>query len=222
MQATRPVASLAAIPGVTARLAAILGALAALVARAFLNNPRHVACIVPLYTYIRRTACRFDRVMARLAAGHRPSGATTASRPAHRRATPRPPRLYPTNRFWLVTALRHEAAGYGSQLNHLLNEPETAALIAAAPQAARLLRPLCRMLGIAPAALQAPPRRPPAAAAPRPAPRPRPPAAPRHDPPDDIGAISPPPGAWPRPICERLLERWPWTWIAASHPVATG
>ena len=37
-----------------------------------------------------------------------------------------------------------------SQLRHLLRDAEFAAFLAAAPQAGRLLRPLCRMLGIGP------------------------------------------------------------------------
>ena len=41
-----------------------------------------------------------------------------------------------------------EAAGCGSQLQFLLTDPEFAALIAAAPQMGRVLRPLCRMLGV--------------------------------------------------------------------------
>jgi hypothetical protein len=205
-------APLAAIPDVTRRLAAILGALAALVARAFLKDIRHVACIVPLWNYIGRTARRFDRVMARLAAGQlHPATprARTARPPSPRETTPRPPRGYPTNRDWLLAALRHEAAGYGSQLNHLLSEPETAALIAAAPQAARLLRPLCRMLGISPAAI-------------RPTPCPATPSRqpgrrPRHDPPEAAPAPDPA-GPRSRPLCPHLLERWPWAAPGSSPP----
>ena len=44
-----------------------------------------------------------------------------------------------------------EASAAASQLQALLGDPEMAALIAAAPrQMGRVLRPLCRMLGIAP------------------------------------------------------------------------
>ncbi len=59
-----------------------------------------------------------------------------------------------------------QTASGASQLQHLLAEPEMAALIAAAPQMGRILRPLCRMLGVRP-----PPglRAPPPARAPAPA-----------------------------------------------------
>ena len=49
---------------------------------------------------------------------------------------------------WLVKAGGHQAAGFGSQLQHLLAAPEMAELLAAAPQAVRLLRPLCRALAV--------------------------------------------------------------------------
>ena len=42
----------------------------------------------------------------------------------------------------------YEAAGYAEQVRALLAEPEMVALIQSAPQARRVLAPLCRMLGI--------------------------------------------------------------------------
>ena len=194
---------LAAIPGLTARLALILGSLAALVARAFLRHPVHAVHIVPLWTYITRTARRFTRTLDRLAAGTlRPRTA----RPNRKRAAaaPRKPRGYPTTRAWLRATLAHEANGYGSQLTHLLDQPETKALLQAAPQAARLLRPICHFLGIQPDAIRPLPR-PPAPMPPRlPRLRAEPPAAP--------AAFNPRP---PRPLCPRLLYRWPWNALPA-------
>ena len=49
---------------------------------------------------------------------------------------------------WLVIAGKHQAVGYGSQLQHLLAEPEMAALLEASPQARRVLRPLLRALAV--------------------------------------------------------------------------
>ena len=49
---------------------------------------------------------------------------------------------------WLVVAGKHQAVGYGSQLQHLLGEPEMAALLEASPQARRVLRPLLRALAV--------------------------------------------------------------------------
>ena len=53
-------------PGIARRLASILAALAALIAHAFLRNPRRVGIINRLWTRINRTAKRFARLMARL------------------------------------------------------------------------------------------------------------------------------------------------------------
>jgi hypothetical protein len=49
---------------------------------------------------------------------------------------------------WLVRAAAWHAAGYGCQLRAVLGQPEMVALLIAAPQAARILRPVCRMLAI--------------------------------------------------------------------------
>jgi len=50
----------------------------------------------------------------------------------------------------------HQAAGFASQLRHMLGEPEMIALLQASAQARRVLTPLCRMLGIEAELLQAP------------------------------------------------------------------
>jgi len=55
---------------------------------------------------------------------------------------------YPWRFGWLVRAAAWHAAGYGSQLRHVLGQPEIVALLEAAPQAQRILRPVCRMLMI--------------------------------------------------------------------------
>jgi len=198
---------LAAIPVITARLAIILGNLAALVARALLRHPVHVVHIVPLWNYIGRTARRFTRTLDRLAAGTLRARTPCPNRKAATSAAPRKLRGYPTTHAWLRATLAHEANAYGSQLSDLLDQPETRALLAAAPQAARLLRPICRMLGIQPDAV----RRPPRPAAPRP-PRPakaEPPRLPRlrAEPPAEPSVFSPRPL---QPLCPRLLDRWPW------------
>jgi len=58
------------------------------------------------------------------------------------------PRVWPLRFGWLVRAASWQAAGYGSQLDAVLRQPEMVALLMAAPQAARVLRPVCRMLMI--------------------------------------------------------------------------
>lgn len=103
-----------------------------------------------------RIAARFAIVAARVGAGslrtapsraeRRPAtGSSAASRPA---ASPTGP-LLPRGFAWLLRLLP-EAAAAGSQLQSLLCDPEMAALISAAPQIGRLLRPLCRMLAVQP------------------------------------------------------------------------
>jgi hypothetical protein len=145
----------AAAPAVGTSLGALIAGLIALIARAFLRNPRRVAIILPLCTRLNRAGQRFNRVMARLAAGTR----VRPSRARDRRGGA-PPAPLPTQCGWLLADLRHEAAYFHHRLDALLAEPETAAILAACPQAARILRPICRMLGLRPAALPPLPRRP--------------------------------------------------------------
>ena len=211
-------------PDLARRFGVIITLLAALVARAFLRDPRYVTIIVPLWTRLNRAARRFERIMARLAAGtpSRPSrpGRPSSPRPADARpaeARPFDPRLaaLPSTHAWLSQALGSEGRCHASQLNYLLREPGTAALIAASPQAARLLRPLCRILGLDPAILPPRPPRPrrepsepagpvaPAAPAPQAVQPPEPPSAP---PPEKPRMVL--------PSCPRMALRWPWV----PHP----
>jgi hypothetical protein len=140
----------AAAPALGAALRVLLAGLATLVARGLLRHPLHAAIIVPLWTRLNRTATRFDRLMARIAAGtERPR----PSRPRPGRAAGKPPIRLPSRRAWLLEALKHEAAHYTQRIEHLLADPATAALIAATPQARSLLRPLCQMLGVRHASL---------------------------------------------------------------------
>jgi len=57
-------------------------------------------------------------------------------------------RIWPGRFGWLVRAASYQAAGYGCQLRHILEQPEMVELLKATPQAARILRPVCRMLAI--------------------------------------------------------------------------
>eukprot|EP01037_Dinobryon_pediforme_P013344 gene13344-13458_t len=57
---------------------------------------------------------------------------------------------------WLIGLVGHEAAGRGSQLAALLEEPEMVALVRDVPEARRILAPLCWMLGVAFDPLRAP------------------------------------------------------------------
>jgi len=120
--------------------------------------------LILLWTRLQALSRRLAALAAWAAAGRaltRRRGLNVAPRAPTRRPPPAPfPRL-PHKFAWLVR-LVPEAACYGSQLRHLLAEPEMAALLAASPQARRLVRPLCRMLAVPPPAVPgAPPPDPP-------------------------------------------------------------
>ena len=163
------------------RFAAIIDLLCRTVAARIAGGRLAGPLILLIWRRLSRMGVRFAAIAARHEAGTLPAPRRRPRAP--RPARPRPPPLLPRGVAWLLR-LVPEAAGGASQLQHLLADAEMAALIAAAPQAGRILRPLCRMLGLRPPAVLAlPPRpaRPPAAscrgpAAPHPA---RPPQRPR-------------------------------------------
>jgi hypothetical protein len=165
MQAAPPIPVQAFAPDLARRFGLIIACLVALVSRRLLREPRLALLIVPLCTRLRRAARRFERLMVGLAAGRlplpHPSGAPTSASPgAPTSASPGAPTsaspgpggphrsVLPTGRGWLIRVLGYEAAGYASQLQALLAEPAAARLLAAAPTAGRILRPLSRMLAI--------------------------------------------------------------------------
>jgi hypothetical protein len=222
-------------PGFAGRFAAIAAGLVALVARAFLRHPSLAPLILPLCGRLNRNARRLATLMSRLArhgACRRRGEASGrgALAPRERSRTPKPP--IPTSQAWLVRTLRHEAAGFASQLSHLLAEPGVSELLDAAPTARRLLRPLCRMLGI--------PDTPPTGGVARQATSDTPPAggvarqaarrqgrsfAPRKllgvfpfKNPESVLAPSPPPRTLRPPPCPRLQNRWPWNTKTAAKP----
>lgn len=133
------------------------------------------ALVFLLWRRLSRLAVRFAALLARFHAGtlppprRRPVAAAnpgTVATPAAAAATAPPPPRLPSDRGWLIHRMR-ETVVYGEYLRRLLAEPEMAALLEAAPQAARLLRPLWRMLTTEPlpALLRRPPPiRPPAPA----------------------------------------------------------
>ena len=148
-------------PDLARRLRLILTTLAAIIARRFLREPRLAALIVPLWRRLNRATRRFERLMVRLAAGRLLKPHRSGPGGPHRGAG-----QLPTGRGWLVAALGPEAAACAMQLQTLLAEPAAAELLALAPTARRILRPLARMLAIGAFA----PRPRPARAAPEPSP----------------------------------------------------
>ena len=101
-----------------------------------------------LWHRIGRMTRRFEALFTRWQAGKLPK-----PRPS-RAGQPRTPRApsprLPRGRTWVVAQIGYHAAGRASQLQHLLADPDMAEFLHAAPQAGRLLRPLCHILGIDP------------------------------------------------------------------------
>ena len=96
------------------------------------------------YDRIGRAATRFHSLFTRWQTNTLP---TPRTRPAQsRQRAPKP--YFPAGRAWLAGSTDHHVRGHASQLEHLLNHPDMPAFLTAAPQAGRILRPLCHMLGI--------------------------------------------------------------------------
>ncbi len=186
-----------ALPAPADRFALLIEGLCRALAARSAGGALAGSLIILIWGRLSRMAVRFSRLAARCHAGRLPPR-PVRRRPA--RSGPPPARL-PKNFAWLVR-LVPQAAASAAQLQHLLADPEFAALAAAAPQAGRILRPLCRMLGIRP---------PPGPLTPPPLtrrPRPRAPAPPRRAAPGPAPPVAshraPPP---PRPPTRAWLRR---------------
>jgi hypothetical protein len=136
-----------------------------------------------VHAWLGRLVQRFAALVARAEAGTlRPP----RRRPPRERPPREPPPRWPKSFAWLIRMLPYQAACFGSQLQHQFSQPEMMALLEAAPQAGRLLRPLCRMLAIdLPPALRLPPR-------------PRKPKPPKQSPPERTCDTAPANGRKPR------------------------
>ena len=78
-----------------------------------------------------------------------------AGEPTVRGATSGPPAASLPRAFGWVRRMLPETGQYAGALRFLLSDPETAALVEKAPEAGRILRPLCHLLGVqAPAFLR--------------------------------------------------------------------
>ena len=125
----------------------ILSDLRAVIAARAARDRALTVLLVAVWGRIARMGARLERLVALWRAGHLPApGAARAKRAP--RASVRP--AFPTAPAWLVRTLGYEVVAFGSQLQHLLSEAECRAFLAEVPQAGRVLRPLLRMLGVAP------------------------------------------------------------------------
>jgi hypothetical protein len=159
-------------------LAGLIDGLCAAVAAHGVRGLLTAPLILLLWSRLRRMAVRARRLANRMAAG---APLSTPRRQAAPRSRPsRPYVRLPRGVLWLVKVVPATASG-AAGLRFLLDDPEMAALTDSPPMR-RLLRPLCRMLGVKPPPAAKP--APPAAAAVPPLPRadepPHPNPEPRH------------------------------------------
>ena len=145
--------------------AAIINGICAVVGARVAAVPPLAVVLSQVYWRIARRLSRLDRLVLQWHAGTvpRPRPPRAARPTASNPAAPRP--RIPDGHAMLIH-LAQRTAQYRVDLEIFLDRPDTRALLRAAPQAGRILRPLCRILAVdLPAYLRAPPR-------PKPAPRP--------------------------------------------------
>ena len=141
-------------------LTALLGGLRELIGRHTIQHRASTPLLVAVWLRLERLRNRLDRLVL---AWERdclptPRQSTNGSRPARTRT---PPAIrFPSAHGWLARMVLG-AGGEGERVLHFLESPEIRALVAAAPQAGRILRPLACLFGFAqPDHLKLPPRPP--------------------------------------------------------------
>ena len=138
-------------PDLARRVGIVVATLRTVIGRGLYGKPHLTLLGAPRWNRLGRILKRCTDLMDRLAAGRLPR----RRRGPHTGGAPNPQNLQrgnplPTTGGWLLIALGSEAAGCGAQLEHLLAEPAAAEILARAPAAERILRPLRRMLGLGP------------------------------------------------------------------------
>ena len=109
---------------------------------------RHLtALLVAVWGRIGRIRTRLERLIALWRAGMLPTPRAPRARRQGQPTGEKPASVVPTVPAWLVTAVG-AAAGIGAQLEQMLSQEECVRFLAEVPQARRVLRPLCRMLGV--------------------------------------------------------------------------
>ena len=133
-------------------LRALRGEIGGWALRGLLNH----ALMILLYRRIGEVCGKMERLVARFQAGRlwRRAPRASAERKPTEVAPTKTARIWPVQSDWLVRRAAYQAVGYGLQLQTVLQRPEMVELLKAAPQAARILAPICRMLAIDTAVLR--------------------------------------------------------------------
>ena len=130
-------------PALARRFAWIVAGLGALIAARFVKMPHLSGFTLLLWNRLNRAVRRFHRALTSPGRVRAPRARADRADMARER-----PVALPSGRGWIVRELGWEAAAYYGYLEALLAEIETQAALAAAPRAGRILRPICRMLGV--------------------------------------------------------------------------
>ena len=116
-----------------------------------------VPLVMAASDYLRRWDQRFQALVNKWVDGKLFSRWPRVDKPKRQRAVkpdaaakPKPafPPRFPSRFGWFATLIRPDAYHFAAQLQAWIDSPEMWALLTAAPQAARLLRALCRMMGV--------------------------------------------------------------------------
>ena len=144
------------------RFALLFWRVVAALVKEYAGRANPLVPLAVLAAYLERVHRRMVTLMRRLHTGTMPRLRPRRERP-RAAAVPlegKPPRLrLPRRHGWLAGEIGWAGRGVAAQIAYMLNQPETAALIAASPQAQRMLRPFCHMLGLCVAAVPALPKR---------------------------------------------------------------
>jgi hypothetical protein len=129
------------------RLALVLDGLCKAVAARSFRQAMAEVMILLVWTRVRRIERQLQGLLARFLQGRLVVRVSSRTATAGSGGGGGPVPL-PRSFGWLLPMVPYQAAGFASQLQVVLAEPEMVALLAVAPQARRVVAPLCRMLGI--------------------------------------------------------------------------
>ena len=129
--------------------APIFRALQAAIAARAARDRGLTVILVALWGRIARRGSRLDRLITLWRTGKLPKKRACRGRRDRMRRDAAQSQ-FPRAPAWLVGTLGYEVAVFGGQLTHAMDDAECAAFLAACPQAGRVLRPMLRMLGVAP------------------------------------------------------------------------